>query len=51
MQMALAAQPPNYGTWDDFWDAFKKQFILPASQMEAISKMYSNQMGAKDFAT
>ena len=51
MQMALAHQLPNYGTWDEFKEAFKKQFIPPASQMEAISKMHSNQMGAKDFAT
>jgi len=51
MQTALAVQPPNYGTWDEFKEAFKKQFIPPASQMEAISKMHNNQMGAKDFAT
>ena len=51
MQTALAAQPPNYGTWDEFKAAFKKQFIPPATQMEAISKMHSNPMGSKDFAT
>ena len=51
MQMALAAQPPSYGTWDEFKEAFKKQFIPLASQMEAISKTHSNQMGSKDFAT
>jgi len=51
MQTALAAQPPNYGTWDQFKAAFEKQFIPLASQMEAISKMHSNQMGAKDFTT
>jgi len=51
MQTALAVQPPNYGTWDEFKEAFKKQFIPPASQMEAISKMHSHQMGSKDFAT
>jgi len=51
MQTALAAQPTNYGTWDEFKAAFKKQFIPPASQMEAISKMHSHQMGSKDFAT
>jgi len=51
MQTALAVQPPNYGTWDEFKEAFKKQFIPPAFQMEAISKMHNNQMGAKDFAT
>jgi len=51
MPTALAAQLPNYGTWNDFKVAFKKQFIPPASQMEAISKMHSHQMGANDFAT
>jgi len=51
METALAANSVDYGTWDDFRDAFKKQFIPPASQMEAISKMHSNQMGMKDFAT
>jgi len=51
MQTALAAQPINYGTWDTFKDAFKKQFIPPESQMEAISKMHSHQMGTKNFAT
>jgi len=51
MQTALAAQLANYGTWDEFKEAFKKRFIPPASQMEAISKIHSNQMGSKDFAT
>jgi len=51
METALGAQPVNYGTWNAFKDAFKKQFIPPASQMEAISKMHSHQMGTKDFAT
>jgi len=51
METALAAQLANYGTWDAFKDAFKKQFIPLASQMEAISKMHSHQMGMKDFAT
>jgi len=31
MQTALATQPPNYGTWDQFKAAFKKQFIPLAS--------------------
>ena len=51
METALAANPVNYGTWNDFKTAFEKQFIPPASQMEAISKMHSYQMGSKDFAT
>jgi len=51
MQMALAATPPNYGTWDQFKAAFEKQFILPAAQMEAIQKMHDTQMGTSNFAT
>jgi len=51
MQTALAVQPPNYGTWNDFKAAFEKQFIPPAAQMEAIAKMHSNSMGSSNFAT
>jgi len=51
MQMALAITPANYGTWDEFKAAFKQQFIPPASQMEAITKMYHTSIGVCDFAT
>jgi len=51
MQTALTTNPVNYGTWQEFKAAFEKQFIPPASQMEAIVKMHSTQMGTKDFAT
>jgi len=36
MAAALTANPVNYGTWDQFKDAFEKQFIPLAAQMEAI---------------
>jgi len=51
MHTALNANPVNYGTWNDFKAAFDKQFIPPATQMEAIAKMHDTSMGAKDFAT
>jgi len=51
MQTELAAQLVDYGTWNAFKEAFKKQFIPLATQMEAISKMHSYPMGTKDFAT
>jgi len=51
MHTALNANPVNYRTWDDFKAAFNKQFIPPATQMEAIAKMHDTSMGAKDFAT
>ena len=51
MQTALAANPVNYGTWNDFKTAFDKQFVPPATQMEAIAKMHDTSMGTKDFAT
>jgi len=51
MQTALTANPVNYRTWNDFRNAFEKQFIPPASQMEAIAKMHDISIGTKDFAT
>ena len=49
--MALATNPVTYGTWNQFKDAFEKQFIPPAAQMEAIQKMHDTQMGTNSFAT
>jgi len=51
MQMALAANPPNYGTWNEFKATFEKQFVLPAAQMEAIQKMHDTRMSGQNFAT
>jgi len=51
MQTALAVNPPNYGMWDQFKATFEKQFIPPATQMEAIQKMHDTRMGSNDFTT
>jgi len=37
----LAGNPVNYGTWDDFRDAFKAQFIPPEMQNEAIQNIHN----------
>jgi hypothetical protein len=49
METALAHNPANYGTWQDFKDAFAKQFIPPQIKAEAISKMYTTAMGSRPF--
>jgi hypothetical protein len=49
MATALAVNPVNYGTWQQFKDAFEKQFILLQIQAEAISKLYSTAMGSRPF--
>jgi len=51
MQIALAANLVNYGTWNTFKAAFEKQFVPLASQIEAISKIHFHPMGMKSFAT
>src|SRR6266705_1356764 len=51
MEAALAANPVNYGTWNQFKTAFEQQFIPPAAQMEAIQKMHDTRMGTSNFAT
>jgi hypothetical protein len=45
----MAATPANYGTWQEFEDAYKAQFIPPATQLEAITKMHNLPMGQQDF--
>jgi len=37
----LARNLVNYGTWDDFRDAFKAQFIPPETQNEAIQNIHN----------
>jgi hypothetical protein len=49
METALARNPIDYGTWDDFKNAFAKQFIPPQIKAEAISKMYTTAMGSRPF--
>src|SRR6266705_680925 len=51
METALRANPPDYGTWDQFKVAFEKQFVPPAAQMEAIQKMHDTRMSGQNFAT
>ena len=46
---ALAANPQDYGTWDQFRIAFKKQFIPPQVQQEAIKGMHDTYMGNREF--
>ena len=38
--IALAANPVDYGTWNQFKMAFEKQFIPPEVQQEAIKGLY-----------
>jgi len=51
MATALTANPVTYRMWNQFKAAFEKQFILPATQMEAIQKMYNTSMGTSNFHT
>jgi len=51
METALNANPPDYGTWDQFKVAFEKQFVPPAAQMEAFQKMHDTRMSGQNFAT
>jgi len=37
----LSGNPVNYGTWDDFRDAFREQFIPPETQNEAIQNIHN----------
>ena len=49
METALARTPISYGTWAAFKAAFEKQFIPPATQMDALQKMLSTPMGNREF--
>ncbi len=51
METALRANPPDYGTWNQFKVAFEKQFVPPAAQMEAIQKMHDTRMSGQNFTT
>ena len=46
---ALALNPVNYGTWNQFKTAFKKQFIPPKVQQEAIKGLHDTYMGNWEF--
>jgi len=45
----LAGNPVNYGTWDDFRDAFKAQFIPPETQNEAIQNIHNTPQRNREF--
>jgi len=45
----LAGNPVNYGTWDDFRDAFKAQFIPPEMQNEAIQNIHNTPQRHREF--
>jgi len=45
----LARNPVNYGTWEDFRDAFKAQFIPPEMQNEAIQNIHNTPQRNQEF--
>jgi len=45
----LAGNPVDYGTWDDFQDAFKAQFIPPETQNEAIQNIHNTPQRNREF--
>jgi hypothetical protein len=49
IRTALAAHPVNYGTWDAFKNSFERQFIPPASKLEALQGMHQCPMGNREF--
>jgi len=46
----LAGNPVNYGTWDNFRDAFKAQFIPPEMQNEAIQNIHNTPQRNWEFS-
>ena len=47
--IALATNPVDYGTWNQFKMAFEKQFIPPKVQQEAIKGLHDMYMGNWEF--
>jgi Retrotransposon gag protein len=47
---ALSVNPPDFGTWDDFRDAFKAHFIPVDGAMNATQKIFTFRMGNKAFS-
>ena len=45
----MAANPVDYGTWNQFKTAFEKQFIPPEVQQEAIKGLHDTYMGNQEF--
>jgi hypothetical protein len=46
---AQAGTQVDYGTWIDFKDAFKAQFIPPETQQDTIIKIHNLSMGNREF--
>ena len=49
MATALGQTPADYGTWAAFKMAFKKQFIPPETQVQAIAQMHACKMVNREF--
>ena len=49
MAATLAHTPANHRSWADFKSAFKKQFIPPETQVQAIAQMHACKMGNQEF--
>jgi hypothetical protein len=47
---ALAASPITFGTWENFRDAFKQQFIPGDQELLAAQKMHTLRMGTRPFS-
>jgi len=45
----LARNPVNYGTWQDFKDAFNAQFIPLETQNEAIQSIHNTPQRSQEF--
>ena len=48
-QAALAQSPPNFGTWNDFSDAFKAHFIPVDTKLSSTNTMHTLKMGSRPF--
>jgi len=46
----LSGNPVNYGTWDNFRDAFREQFIPPETQNEAIQNIHNTPQRNQEFS-
>jgi hypothetical protein len=49
LSTTLSATPIDYGTWADFRDKFKEQFIPLQTQVESIQKIHNLPMGSREF--
>jgi Retrotransposon gag protein len=49
-QMALAHNPPDFGTWTDFQDAFKSHFIPVDTKLLSTQLLHTIKMNNKPFS-